>query len=74
MVHPDHQTGVISEGMIRARMGEEIQELRAQVKVLREAMVLMVTLAPKMEIDLSDPLGVARDIEEIARIVLEAKP
>ncbi len=74
MEHPDHQNGMVSEGMIRSRMCEEIEELRAQVKVLREAMVLMVTLAPKMEIDLSDPLGVARDIEEIARIVLEAKP
>jgi hypothetical protein len=26
--HPDHQTGMISEGMIRARMQEEIDELR----------------------------------------------
>jgi hypothetical protein len=26
--HPDHQTGMISEGMIQARMQEEIDELR----------------------------------------------
>ena len=26
--HPDHQQGMISEGMIRARMQEEIDELR----------------------------------------------
>ena len=26
--HPDHQMGMISEGMIRARMQEEIDELR----------------------------------------------
>ena len=26
--HPDHQTGMVSEGMIRARMQEEIDELR----------------------------------------------
>ena len=26
--HPDHQQGMVSEGMIRARMQEEIDELR----------------------------------------------
>lgn len=32
--HPDHQSGMISEGMIRARMCEEIDDLRAEVERL----------------------------------------
>jgi len=35
MAHPDHQSGMISEDMIRARMGEEIEDLRAEVERLR---------------------------------------
>ena len=35
MAHPDHQTGVVSEDMIRARMCEEIEDLRAEVERLR---------------------------------------
>lgn len=35
--HPDHQSGMISEGMIRARMGEEIEDLRAEIERLRAA-------------------------------------
>ena len=34
MRHPDHQSGMISEGMIRARMAEEIADLRAEVEQL----------------------------------------
>lgn len=34
MRHPDHQSGMISEGMIRARMAEEIADLRAEVERL----------------------------------------
>ncbi len=34
MAHPDHQSGMISEGMIRARMCEEIDDLRAEVERL----------------------------------------
>jgi len=30
--HPDHQTGMVSEGMIRARMEEEIGDLRAEIE------------------------------------------
>ena len=33
--HPDHQSGMISEGMIRARMCEEIEDLRAEIERLR---------------------------------------
>ena len=35
MRHPDHQTGMVSEGMIRARMAEEIEDLRAEVERLQ---------------------------------------
>ena len=35
MAHPDHQSGMISEGMIRARMCEEIEDLRAEIERLR---------------------------------------
>lgn len=35
MAHPDHQSGMISEDMIRARMAEEIADLRAEVERLR---------------------------------------
>lgn len=38
MRHPDHQSGMISEAMIRARMAEEIADLRAEVERLREAL------------------------------------
>ena len=36
--HPDHQSGMISDGMIRARMCEEIADLRAEIERLREAL------------------------------------
>ena len=31
MCHPDHQSGMVSEDMLRARMTEEIVDLRAEV-------------------------------------------
>lgn len=34
MAHPDHQSGMVSEDMIRARMCEEIADLRAEVERL----------------------------------------
>lgn len=37
MAHPDHQSGMISEDMIRARMCEEIDDLRAEIERLRAA-------------------------------------
>ena len=33
--HPGHQTGMVSEGMIEARMCEEIEDLRAENERLR---------------------------------------
>ena len=37
MRHPNHQSGMISEEMVRARMGEEIADLRAAVeRLIRE--------------------------------------
>ena len=38
MRHPDHQSGMVSEDMIRARMCEEIEDLRAEVERLREVL------------------------------------
>jgi hypothetical protein len=34
--HPDHQTGMISERMIQARLSEEIDELRAYIEAKQE--------------------------------------
>ena len=33
--HPDHQTGMIFNAMIQARMGEEINDLRRELKAVR---------------------------------------
>lgn len=35
LAHPDHQSGMVSTGMIQARMEEEIDDLRAEVERLR---------------------------------------
>ena len=32
--HPDHQSGMVSNGMIQARMQEEIDDLRAEIERL----------------------------------------
>jgi hypothetical protein len=52
----------------------EIERLSARVAVLEQALGLLTTLAPKMEIDPSDPLGMAKTIEATVRAALEAKP
>jgi hypothetical protein len=65
MAHPDHQNGMVSDEMIRARMCEEIEELRARVTVLervREA-ALPHLFTPSME------TGIA-----LLKAVQEAKP
>lgn len=41
MAHPDHKSGMISEGMIRARMREEIADLRAEIERLQQENALM---------------------------------
>lgn len=41
MRHPDHQSGMVSEDMIRARMCEEIGDLRAEVERLREVLKIV---------------------------------
>lgn len=41
MAHPDHQSGMISDGMIRARMCEEIADLRAEIERLEAELALM---------------------------------
>ena len=57
-----------------SELENEIERLRARVAVLEQALGLLTTLAPKMEIDKSDPLGMARNIEATVRAALEAKP
>ena len=34
--HPDHQGGIITEGMIQARIREEVEDLRAEVERLTQ--------------------------------------
>jgi len=41
MSHPDHQSGMVSEEMIRARMCEEIADLRAEVERLQSELDAM---------------------------------
>ena len=38
--HPDHQSGMVSNGMIQARMQEEIDDLRADNERLRADLVI----------------------------------
>lgn len=37
-VHPDHQSGMVTNAMIQKRMQEKIDDLRAEVARLREAL------------------------------------
>ena len=69
MAHPDHQSGMISEGMIRARMAEEIADLRAEVERLRE--VIRTIRARCVEMDDSDAVSETLDISSAA---LEDEP
>ncbi len=39
--HPDHQSGMVSNGMIQARMQEEIDDLRAEIDGLEAELALM---------------------------------
>ena len=55
-------------------VGAEITRLRARVEVLETALGLLTTLVPRMEVDSSDPLGMARKIEATVRAAQEAKP
>jgi len=63
MEHPDHQTGMVSEGMLRARMCEEAGELRAEIDRLRARLAMLKGL-----FDACDRLI------ERARAALEVKP
>jgi hypothetical protein len=67
--HPDHQSGMISDGMIRARMCEEIADLRAEIERLLQAIGLVTTTVPDMEIDIENPVGMAqRVVAEVERL------
>lgn len=39
--HPDHQSGMVSNSMIQARMQEEIDDLRAEIDGLEAELALM---------------------------------
>jgi hypothetical protein len=57
------------------RAAAEIERLRAREASLWEALGLLTTLAPRMEIDTSDPMKMARQIEATVRAALkEAQP
>jgi hypothetical protein len=49
------------------KMAQEITRLRARVAALWEALGLLTTLAPRIEIDTSDPMKMARQIEATVR-------
>jgi len=42
--HPDHQSGLVSNGMIQARMQEEIDDLREE----NEMLIVTVTMIERM--------------------------
>ena len=60
--------------VLAAEHDAEIERLRAREQALWEALGVLTTLAPKMEIDVSDPVGMALKIEATVRAALEAKP
>jgi hypothetical protein len=60
--------------VLAAQHDAEIERLRARNEALWEAFGVLTTLAPKMEINTSDPMGMARKIEATVRAALEAKP
>lgn len=68
MKHPDHQSGMISEDMIRARMGEEIADLRAEVERLREVLTIAVerqVLLRRLASDARSRAGLARPDKDL---------
>ena len=86
MEHPDHKAGMVSEVMIRARMCEEIEELRAEierlrarVEALRDALSATHTWlgvaiqCPAFRWDADQKQAAQRDLDN-ARAALEAKP
>jgi len=69
MAHPDHQSGMVSEQMLRARMGEEIADLRSEVERLRE--IIRTIRARCVELDDGDAVSATLDITSA---VLDSKP
>lgn len=63
MAHPDHQNGMVSEDVIRARMCEEIADLRSEVERLRAQIVCLEATGAE-----------ASDEIDRLRAALEAKP
>jgi hypothetical protein len=61
-----------SEAVRAVVYGEEIDKLRAEVESWQEAFGLLTTLHGKMEINVSDPMGMAQAIERHVRAEVEA--
>jgi len=74
MAHPDHQSGMISEGMIRARMCEEIEDLRADIERLREALQESACACSSIRECASEWAKDGKCPHLIARVALEGKP
>ena len=74
MAHPDHQSGMISEGMIRARMCEEIEDLRADIERLREALQESACACSSIRECASEWAKDGKCPHLIARNALEGKP
>lgn len=68
--HPDHQRGMVTDGMIRARMLEEIADLRAALQAerkwtgltSRERFRLLCDLPPNVEL-----VEVAKAVEKLLK-------
>lgn len=71
MAHPDHQSGMISEDMIRARMCEEIEDLRAEIERLRvKNERLRERLLQERAALVLDEIGAALERERVLRAAL----
>lgn len=62
---------------VQIALAAEVERLRAELATFREAVGMLTTLAPHMEIDPCDPLGTAQQIVATVRAELatrDAKP
>jgi len=49
--HPDHQSGMVTHGMIKARMQEEIDDLRNQCEMWSDAHAMVVMECDRLRAD-----------------------
>lgn len=72
--HPDHQSGMVSNGMIQARMQEEIDDLRAEIERLRAALRECACACSSIRECVSEWARDGKCPHADARTALEAKP